>query len=165
MECSNEHVEATKVNKVELCKINTVRKHKRVLLPHELLGTKGLKLENCGKDDQEVISVSWCSIEVQNGSIISKGDKVNKQSIKAWNKFIQWLRHKKVRKIRDFKVVSQQKLQYDDNADKFYITREHNEHDEHAHDEINLRRKVCKHNCKKQQLGLNCYGTIGVFKN
>ena len=22
-----------------------------------------------------------------------------------------------------------------------------------------------KHDCKKQQLGLNCYGALGVFKN
>ena len=32
-------------------------------------------------------------------------------------------------------------------------------------DESNLRRKVHKHNCKKQQLDLKCYSVLGVFKN
>ena len=80
-------------------------------------------------------------------------------------KFIQWLWHKKVRTARDFKASSEWKWQHDDNADKFHIKIDDNEYDEHAHVESNLRRKVCKHNYKKQQLGLNCYGTLGVFKN
>ena len=33
------------------------------------------------------------------------------------------------------------------------------------YDESNFRRKVCKHYCKKQQLGLNVYGALGIFKN
>ena len=43
--------------------------------------------------------------------------------------------------------------------------RDDNEHDEHAHDKINLRYKVHECNCEKQKLGLNCYSAVGVFKN
>ena len=32
-------------------------------------------------------------------------------------------------------------------------------------DERELRWKVCKHNCKKERLSLNCYGVIGTFTN
>ena len=52
MEHANEHVEAIKGNKGDMCKMNTVRKDKGVILPHEILGTKGLTLKHCGKDDQ-----------------------------------------------------------------------------------------------------------------
>ena len=81
MEYSNEHVETMKGNKGDLCKINTVRKHKWLLLPYELLGTKWENLTNCGKDDLELSSVSWLPIEVLKGSSASKGDKANKSSI------------------------------------------------------------------------------------
>ena len=43
--------------------------------------------------------------------------------------------------------------------------RNDNKHDEHVHDESKLRHKVHKHNYKKEQLGLICYGAIGVFMN
>ena len=32
-------------------------------------------------------------------------------------------------------------------------------------DESNLRRKVHEYNCKKQKMGLSCYGVLGIFKN
>ena len=54
---------------------------------------------------------------------------VNKSSVKVWNKFMQCLRHKIVRTIRYFKVASQWTWKYDDNADKFYIKRDNDEHD------------------------------------
>ena len=78
---------------------------------------------------------------------------------------MQWLRHKKVSTIREFKEASEWKWKYDDNADAFYMKRDNNENNDHVHDESNLRRKVHKHNCKKQQLGANYYGTLGVFEN
>ena len=58
MEHEIEHVEVIKGNKGDLCKINKVRKHKEVILPNELLGTKGVTLKICGRDDKMVSSVS-----------------------------------------------------------------------------------------------------------
>ena len=84
MEYAIEHVEVIRGNKGDLCKINKVRKHKGVILPHELLGTKGVTLKNCGQDDQAVSSVSWLPIEVHNVSSTSERDRVDKSSIKVW---------------------------------------------------------------------------------
>ena len=42
---------------------------------------------------------------------------------------------------------------------------QNNEHDKCMHGESILRHKVRTYDCKKQQLGLNCYGAIEVFKN
>ena len=134
-----------------------MRKHVGVLLPYDFLGTRGLMLTNCGKNDLEISSVSWLPIEVLKGISASKGDSVNKCSVKSCNKFAQWLKHNKVITMRDFKVASQCRWQYDENADKFYIKMDNGEHDEHVNDESKLRRKVHKHKCKKQQLGLNCF--------
>ena len=78
---------------------------------------------------------------------------------------MQCLRHKKVITIRYFKAANELKWQHDHNADKFYAKTCDNEHDDHVHDKRNLRLKACKQNCKKQHLGLNCYGVMGVFKN
>ena len=107
MEHAIEYVDSIKGNKGDLRKINKVKKHKGVILPYELLGTKGVTLTNCVKYDQEVSSVSWLTIEVHNRSSTLEGDIVNKSSIKIWSKFMQWLQHKKVRTIRDFKAASE----------------------------------------------------------
>ena len=108
-----------------------------------------MTLKYCSKDDLVVSSISWLPIDFQKGSTASKGYRMSKSSIKAWNKFAQSLRHKKVKTMKDFKVESQWRRQCDENVDKMCMKRDENEHDEHVYDESNLRRKVCECNCKK----------------
>ena len=47
----------------------------------------------------------------------------------------------------------------------FCIKRDDNECDECIHGKNKLRRKVHKQNYKREQLDINCYDAIGVFKN
>ena len=107
MEYTQKHAEATKGNKGNMCKTNSVRKHNRVLLTYERLDTRGVNLTNCGKNNLEVNSVNWLPLDILKGSRILKVDRVSKHSIKLWNTFMKWLRHNKFKTIRYFKAASQ----------------------------------------------------------
>ena len=45
---AREHIEAIKGAKGDMCKISTVRNNEKVFLTYELLGMRGVQLENCG---------------------------------------------------------------------------------------------------------------------
>ena len=103
MECARYHVEAKKGNK-DVSKINSVRKNKGVCLPHEVLGECGAKPTNCGRNELA---------SKENSKRISdlKGDMISEDSYKTWNKFVAWLRLKKVKIMQDFKEEFQWKWQ------------------------------------------------------
>ena len=103
MEHARECVEATRGKKEDMNKINTVRKHERECLPYEVLGEFGLKTTNCGRKELEVSSMCWKHKETANIISESKGKVISKSSYKVWNKFVTWLRLKKVKVIKYFK--------------------------------------------------------------
>ena len=118
-----------------------------------------MNLRNCGGNNLEVSSVSWLPIVFLRISSASKVDRVNNSNVKVWNKSMQWLRHKCL------KVAGQWRWQHEKKVDRFSMKTDDNEHDEYVSDESKLRLKVHRHDWKKEQLGLNFYGTIGTFKN
>ena len=103
MKNAREHAEAVKGTKVDISKINALRKNKWVYLAYEVLGAFRAKLTNCGRNDLEFSSVSWLSNENAKINSVSKGDRINKASYKIWNNFMKWLRWKKVKVMQDFK--------------------------------------------------------------
>ena len=109
----SEHVEAIKGTKGDACKINAVRKQKGALSTHESLGTRGFNSTNYGRINLEVSSISWFPFEGAKRNRNSKVDMINEYSFKTWNKFMQWLRHKKVTTMKDFKVVIQRRGLHD----------------------------------------------------
>ena len=59
MKHARECVAHIKGNITDIRKINAVRKKKGVHLTHDVLGTCGGKLKNCGRNDLESSSISW----------------------------------------------------------------------------------------------------------
>ena len=90
-------------------------------LPHEVLGECGANPTNRGINELEVSSINWTSKE--NANIISdlKGDIIIKGSYKIWNKFITWLRLKKVKVMQDFKEEFQWKWQHNEKDDALHV--------------------------------------------
>ena len=80
-----------------------------------------------------------------------------------WNRFIAWLRYKKVKAIKDFQDECQWKWQHDEIEDVLCIKINEKEHEEHKQDHSNVRNKV--HACvgKTDTLSMQCYGAIGTF--
>ena len=62
MEHAVEHVEAIKGSEEELRKINKVRKHKRLMLTCEFVGSSGVTLKSYGRDINEVSSTHCVSL-------------------------------------------------------------------------------------------------------
>ena len=155
MELAREHVEATNGTKSDMCKINSVRKHKGLFLTFESLGMRGLTLTRCSRNNLEVVSVNLLPIESAKRSRDSKGDRINKSSFKTRNDFMQWLRHRKVTALKDFKAASQFRWQHDENEDKSCTKMNEKEHDGHVHDKSDMRRKVCV--CKFLWCNWNIY--------
>ena len=104
-----------------------------------------------------------CNIIVKCRRLI-KGNSVNKACYKAWNKFMKWLRLKKVKVTEDFKGECKLKWQHDENADTLCIKINDKEYDEHMHDKSNKKRKVHAHKGKTEKLSKHYYGVIGTFK-
>ena len=114
IEHSREHVDAVKGSKEDIIKIDAVRKNKGVHLPCEVIDACGVNPTNGEGNESKASSISWTSKE--NAKRISdvKGNVISKGSYKMWNKFVAWLRWKKVKVMQDFKDECQWKWQYDE---------------------------------------------------
>ena len=84
-------------------KINAVRKYKGVHLPYQVLGECGAKPKTCGQKELEISSMCWKYEEKSNRISESNGEIISKSSYKVWNRFITWLRCKKLKVIKIFK--------------------------------------------------------------
>ena len=62
---------------------------------------------------------------------------ISKSSYKTWNKFITWLRLKKVKVIKDFKEECQWKWQHNEKYDALYVKINDRECKEHKQDKSN----------------------------
>ena len=80
-----------------LKKINSVRKHKGVMLPYELIGENGRQLTNCRRITEERNSLLWEKVQTNNV-------KPFKRSVKAWEDLMCWLRSQNIRTTKDFKA-------------------------------------------------------------
>ena len=60
-----------------------------------------------------------------------------------WNKFVTWLRFKKVKVTKYFQEECEWKWKYDEIEDALHMKINYREHEEHKQDKINERRKVC----------------------
>ena len=79
-----------------------MRKCKGVCLTYEVLGECGLKPTNCGRKDLKITSMCWKYEEKANRISESNGEIISKSSHEVWNRFVAWLRCKKLKVIKDF---------------------------------------------------------------
>ena len=152
-----------KRKKEDIIKIIAARNNEEMCLPYEVLGECGTKPTNCGRNELEVSSMSWTSKD--NAKIISdlKGDIISKSCYKIWNKFITWLRLKKVKVMKDFKEEFQWKQQHNETEDALHVKTNDREHEEHKQDKSNERRKAHVYKGTKETLSMQCCGVIGTF--
>ena len=72
-------------------------------MPHELVGSIGVTLTSCGKHAHDRSSVRCVTSGFKDGIGNRESGKFSKSFSKAWSKFIQWLRHKRLSIVKDFK--------------------------------------------------------------
>ena len=108
------HVEHIQGSIADIRKTNAFINKKGVHLTYKLLGTCRGKLTNCFRNELESSSVSW-ALNEDDKNRCEKGNKVTKSCYKKWNKFMNWLRLKKVKVIEDFKDACEWKWQHDEN--------------------------------------------------
>ena len=98
-------------------------------LPHEVLGEMGVNPTNCGQKKLERSSISWKCNEKLNIIRELKKEIISKSCYKVWNRFLTWLRHKKVKVIKDFQDECQWNWKYDEIEDILCVKRKENDYE------------------------------------
>jgi len=95
MQYAIEYVNIKKKNQNELWQINYVRLKKGILLPCELVGTKGKLQTECYQDINALSPIRWPMSKNLNAEI-TRGQK------RIWENFIGWLRLREINTEWDF---------------------------------------------------------------
>ena len=141
-----------------LKKINSVRKHKGVILPYELIWENGRKLSNFGRITEECSSVLW-------KRVLITSEKPSKGSKKVWGDFTRWLRNQNIKTIKDFQEECEWKLLVNNHSERFHIKENNDMHTIWKKvREINVQNK-CEHEKEYEEMEAQSEGVIWLFVN
>ena len=91
-----------------------------------MLGELGVTPTNCGMKELERSSINWKCNKKVNKNIELHNERISKRCYKVWNRFITWLRYKKVKVIKDFQDECHWNWKCDEMKDLLYIKRKEN---------------------------------------
>ena len=128
-----------------------------------MLEELGVTPTNCGMKELERSSVNWkCNKKVNKNKELHN-ERMSKSCYKVWNRFLTWLRHKKVKVIKYFHDEFQWNWKYDEMQDLLCVKIKENKYEVYKQDQSNMRNKVCFSTGKINVIGMQCYGIIGIF--